>query len=202
MKQYIHIKRIIDIIVSTILLILLIPIFIIISIIVKIEDGGKILFAHKRIGKNGKEIKIYKFRTMDKNAEELIKDFTPEQMREFNNSYKLRNDPRVTKVGKILRKTSLDELPQLVNILKGDLSLIGPRPITKEEIEKYVKERQEFLSVTPGLTGYWAAYTTPSTTYKERVEMELYYVKNISFKLDCKIFFKTIITVIKKTIGD
>lgn len=195
---YVYIKRIIDCIISSIALILLLPIFLIIAIAIKLDSKGPIFFAHTRIGKNGKPIKIYKFRTMVTNAEELIKKFTPEQLEEYKKNFKLENDPRVTKAGKILRKTSLDELPQLLNIIKGDLALIGPRPVVKDELEKYGDNASKFLSVTPGLTGNWAASGRSNTTYEERMKMELWYVDNISFITDVKIFFKTIIAVIKK----
>ena len=191
-------KRLIDITLSAIGLVVLSPIFLIISVLIKIGSKGKVFFKHKRIGKDGKVIYIYKFRTMVENAEELIKQFTPEQMEEFKTNFKLENDPRITKFGRFLRKTSLDELPQLINIIKGDLSIIGPRPVIEEELEKYGVNKEKFLSVTPGLTGYWAANGRSTTTYEQRMEMELYYVDNISFKLDLKIFFKTILSVIKK----
>ena len=118
-----YVKKIIDKIISAVSLIILSPVFLIIAICIKLESKGPVFFVHKRIGKNGKEIGMYKFRTMVPNAEELIKSFTPEQMKEFKENFKLENDPRITKVGKILRKTSLDELPQLINILKGELSI-------------------------------------------------------------------------------
>ncbi len=195
---YKYFKRFMDIILSVMGLITLSPIFLIIAILIKFDSKGKVFFKHKRIGKNGKEIYIYKFRTMVENAEDLIKQFTPEQMREFKENFKLENDPRIIKVGRFLRKTSLDELPQIFNIIKGDLSIIGPRPVIQEELEKYGENKEKFLSVTPGLTGYWAANGRSCTSYKERMSMELYYVDNISFILDIKIFFKTIISVIKK----
>ena len=195
---YKYIKRIIDFSLSLIGLIVLSPVFLVIAILIKKESDGPVLFKHKRIGKNGKEIGIYKFRSMVPNAEELIKKFTPEQMKEFKENYKLANDPRITKVGNFLRKSSLDELPQLLNILKGDLSIIGPRPIIEEELERYGEKKSTFLSVTPGLTGYWAANGRSCTSYEDRMKMELYYVENISFKLDMKVFFKTVISVIKR----
>ena len=170
----------------------------IIAILIKAESKGPVFFAHKRIGKNGKEIKILKFRTMVDNAEDLIKEFTPEQLEQFKKNFKLENDPRITRIGKILRKTSLDELPQIINILKGELSIIGPRPVVKEELERYGKDKEKFLSVTPGLTGYWAANGRSCTTYEQRMEMELYYIDNISFKTDIKILFRTIILVLKR----
>ena len=191
-------KRIVDILLSSIGLVVLSPVFLTIGIIVKADSKGKVFFKHKRIGKNGQEIYIYKFRTMISGAEKMINNFDEKQMKEFKENYKLENDPRVTKVGNFLRKTSLDELPQILNILKGDLSIVGPRPITKEELERYGENKEKFLSVTPGLTGYWQANGRSSTTYEERMDMELYYIDNCSWKMDIKIFFKTIISVIKK----
>lgn len=197
-KVYIKIKRVIDVILASVALILLSPLFAIIAIAIKIDSKGPVFFAHKRIGKNGKIIKLYKFRSMVINAEELIKSFTPEQMREYKENYKLTNDPRITKVGKFLRKTSLDELPQLINIINGDLSIIGPRPVVADELEKYGVNKDKYLSVTPGLTGYWAANGRSNTTYEQRMEMELYYIDNLSLKMDIKVFFKTILSVLKK----
>lgn len=188
-------KRIMDIILSSIALIVLFPVFLLIGIAIKIDSRGSVFFAHKRIGKNGKPIYIYKFRTMLPNAEEMIQNFNEEQMKEFKENYKLKNDPRITKVGKILRKTSLDELPQIVNILKGDLSIIGPRPVIEEELELYGNRKNKFLSVTPGLTGYCQANGRSTTTYEERINMELYYIDNRCWWLDIKIFFKTIVSV-------
>lgn len=195
---YIKVKRIIDVILATIGLVILLPIFAIIALAIKIESKGPVFFKHTRIGKNGKIIKIYKFRTMVDNAEDLIKNFTPEQMKEYKANYKLTNDPRITKTGKLLRKASLDELPQLINIIKGDLSIIGPRPVIEEELKKYGENAEKFLSVTPGLTGNWAANGRSCINYEHRMEMELFYVDNISLKLDLKIFFKTIEAVINR----
>ena len=193
-----YIKKTIDILISSISLVVLLPLFIIIGILIKIESQGPVFFVHKRIGKNGKIIKMYKFRTMVINAEELIKSFSQEQMKEFKENFDLKNDPRITKVGKFLRKTSLDELPQLINILKGELSIIGPRALIEEELEKYGENKFKFLSVTPGLTGYWAANGRSNTSYDDRMEMELYYIDNISWKMDVKILFKTVVSVLKK----
>lgn len=197
-SPYRYIKRFMDVILATIALVVLSPIFLIIAIAIKIESKGPVFFKHTRIGKNGKIIKLYKFRSMVINAEELIKSFTPEQMKEYKENYKLTNDPRITKIGKFLRKTSLDELPQLLNIIKGDLSIIGPRPVVTDELEKYGANTKKFLSVTPGLTGYWAANGRSCTTYEQRMQMELYYIDNLSLKMDVKVFFKTIEAVIKR----
>lgn len=190
-------KRIFDIVCSLIALIILSPVFLIMAILVKTTSEGPAFFAHKRVGKNGKEIKIYKFRSMVTNAEELIKQFTPEQKAEYEKNFKLENDPRITKVGKFMKKTSLDELPQLLNILKGDISIVGPRPVTEVETEIYGNYRDMLLSVKPGLTGFWAANGRSDTTYTRRRAMEIYYVKNRSLWLDIKIIFKTFASVFK-----
>ena len=195
---YKYMKRGLDIILSLIGIILLSPVFLIIAAAIKIDSKGPVIFTHKRIGKNGKVIGLYKFRSMVNNAEDLIKKFTSEQMEEYKKNYKLQNDPRITRVGKFLRKTSLDELPQLFNILKGDLSIIGPRPVIDEELEKYGFNKNKFLSVTPGLTGFWAANGRSDTTYEQRMAMELFYVDHMSWKLDCKVFLKTVLSVIKR----
>ena len=192
------VKRGMDIFIASISLVLLLPLFLIITIAIKLDSKGKVIFKHKRIGKDGKEIYIYKFRTMVENAQDLIKSFTPEQKKEFRENFKLENDPRITKVGNFLRKNSLDELPQLINILKGDLALIGPRPVINDELEKYSTNKSKFLSVTPCLTGYWAANGRSNTTYEQRMTMELYYVDNISLKLDAEIFAKTVASVLKR----
>lgn len=192
------VKRTADITLSSIAIIVLLPIFAIIALAIKLESKGPVFFKHTRIGKDGKIIKIYKFRSMVDNAEDLIKKFTPEQMKEYKENYKLSNDPRITKVGKFLRKTSLDELPQLINIIKGDLSIIGPRPVVSEELKKYGMNIEKFLSVTPGLTGFWAANGRSCTSYEQRMQMELFYIDNMSLKMDVKVFFKTIEAVVKK----
>lgn len=194
---YDFVKRFADIICSAIAIILLSPFFIIISIAIKATSKGPVIFVHNRVGKNGKKIGIYKFRSMVMNAEELIKEFTPEQKAEFQKNFKLENDPRITKIGKFLRKTSLDELPQLFNVLKGDLSLVGPRPIIQKETEIYGEYKDMLLSIKPGLTGFWAANGRSDTSYKRRRAMEIYYVKKRSLLFDIKIIFKTVISVFK-----
>lgn len=190
-------KRLFDIVCSFFSIILLSWLFIILFAVIRLTSKGPAIFVHKRVGKNGQEIGIYKFRSMVINAEDMIKDFTPEQKAEFEKNFKLENDPRVTKIGKFLRKTSLDELPQLFNILKGDLSIVGPRPVTEAETEFYGNYRDLLLSVKPGLTGLWASNGRSNTTYSRRKAMEIYYVKNRSFLLDLKIIFKTVISVFK-----
>lgn len=200
---YLAIKRLFDIIGAIIGIIALIPITVVIYIARKIlkEDDGPLFYEHLRYGKNGKQFRLYKFRTMCMNADKKLKEYliqNEEAKKEFEENQKLENDPRITKLGNILRKTSLDEFPQFINILKGDMSLIGPRPVVDGEIEKYGKNKDKFLSVRPGLTGYWAANGRSNITYEQRMEMELYYVDNMSLWLDIKIFLKTFISVIKK----
>ena len=194
---YDFVKRVLDIVCSLIALILLSPVFLILAILVKTTSEGPVFFAHRRVGRGGKEIKIYKFRSMVTNAEELIKQFTPEQKAEYEKNFKLENDPRITKIGSFMRKTSLDELPQLINILKGDISVVGPRPVMDVETRIYGNYRDMLLSVKPGLTGFWAANGRSATSYKRRRAMEIYYVKNRSLLLDAKIIFKTFISVFK-----
>lgn len=197
-KIYGGVKRVFDFFISLIGIIILSPLFLIIMLAIKIDSKGPCFFIHKRIGKNGKTIGVYKFRSMVVNAEELLKKLTPEQEKEFKENFKMENDFRITKVGKILRKTSLDELPQLLNILKGNMSLVGPRPVIKDELEKYGEYKDKFLSVTPGLTGYWQANGRSNTTYEERVQMDMYYIDHMSLLLDIKIMFQTVVAVIKK----
>ncbi len=195
---YLFLKRIIDFTASLIGIILLSPVFLIISIMIKFDSKGPIVFGHIRKGLHGKDIRVYKFRTMYENSKEIFDNFTEEQKKEFYINFKLDNDPRITKLGHFLRKTSLDELPQLFNILKGDMSIVGPRPIVEGEIERYGKYSKKLFSVMPGLTGYWQANGRSDTTYEERVAMDMYYIDNRSTVLDIKIIFKTFISVIKK----
>ena len=191
-------KRSFDIISASIGILFLLPLFIVLAILVKLDSKGPIFFSHKRIGKNGKIIGIYKFRSMVSNSEEIFKNFTEEQKKEFEKNFKLDDDPRITKIGGFLRKTSLDELPQLLNIIKGDMSVVGPRPIVRAEIEKYGVCADKLFSVKPGLTGFWQANGRSDTTYEERVQMDMYYIDNRSFLLDIRIILKTVISVIRK----
>lgn len=195
---YSILKKIFDVSISFISLILLSPVFLILAILVKLDSKGPVFYAHKRKGKNRSDIKIYKFRTMYSNSDEIFQSFTTEQKEEYYKNFKLDNDPRVTKLGGFLRKTSLDELPQLLNVLKGDLSLIGPRPIVEKEIFKYGEYADKFFSVIPGITGYWQANGRSDTSYDERIQMDMYYIDNRSFMMDIKIILKTVISVIKK----
>ncbi len=191
-------KKSMDLILSFIGLILLIPVFLILAILVKLDSKGPVFYSHARKGKNRSDIKIYKFRTMYSNSDEIFDSFSDEQKEEYYKNFKLDNDQRVTKVGDFLRRTSLDEIPQLINVLKGDLSLVGPRPIVEKEICKYGQYADKLFSVIPGITGYWQSHGRSDTSYEERIEMDMYYIDNRSILLDIKIMFKTVISVIKK----
>lgn len=199
-RLYHFMKRFLDIVVSSVSLILLLPFFLILCLLIKIDSKGHVFYKHKRIGKNGKYIYLYKFRSMysdaDVRLQELLKDDTIRK--EWEENFKLDHDPRITRVGKFLRTTSLDELPQLLNILKGDMSVVGPRPVIDGEIDKYGMNRNRFLSVTPGLTGWWACNGRSSTSYDDRMNLELYYVQNQSLFLDMKIIYKTFVSVLKR----
>ena len=179
-------SRILDIGLSLIGLIIGIPLVIIFGILIKLEDKGPIIYKQERVGKHGKLFNVYKLRSMRVDAEKYGAQWAQD------------NDPRILKVGNFIRKTRIDEIPQLFNILKGDMSIVGPRPIVEGEIERYGKYSKKLFSVMPGLTGYWQANGRSDTTYEERVAMDMYYIDNRSTVLDIKIIFKTFISVIKK----
>ncbi|MCJ8172263.1 sugar transferase [Clostridium botulinum] len=191
-------KRTFDLASSLCGLIVFSPLFLIIAMLIKLDSKGPAFFSHIRLGKQGSKIKVYKFRTMKPNAEELLKNLTPEQKREFQENFKLEDDPRITKIGSFLRKSSLDELPQLLNIFIGNMTVVGPRPIVEKEIEKYGEYGDKLLMVKPGLTGMWQANGRSDTTYEERVEMDMDYIDNRNFWLDIKIILQTAIAVVRK----
>lgn len=191
-KGYIVAKRAMDILVSIVGLIVAFLPMVLIALLIKLESPGPAIYIHQRIGKNGKPLPLLKFRSMHMNADEMIDHFTPDQKAEWLENFKLENDPRITRIGQFLRKSSMDELPQLFNVLTGELSLVGPRPVVAEELEKYGTNKDRFLSVTPGLTGYWQAYARSTCSYEERMEMELHYVENANFWWDIKIMFATV----------
>lgn len=198
---YLFIKRMFDIILSLIGLIFLLPLSILIKILFMITgDFKSIFYFHERVGKNGKKFKMFKYRTMYTNSaemlEELLKD--PERAKEWKEFHKFEDDPRITKIGNILRKTSIDEIPQIINIFVGDMSIIGPRPMLQEEVDEYGKNKEKLLSMRPGLTGWWACNGRSCTSAKERKELELYYIDHCSILLDIKVIFKTAIAVIKR----
>lgn len=195
---YIIIKRSFDVVAATIAFLLLLPFLLLICILIRLDSKGPVIFVHMRYGKHGKPLPLLKFRTMYMNAEAMIKQFTLEQREEWNKNFKLDNDPRVTRIGKFLRKTSIDELPQLLNIIRGDLSIVGSRPIIADELERYNELKEKLLSMRPGLTGYWQAYARSDCSYNQRMAMEMYYIDNASFWWDVKIIFATVVAVLRQ----
>lgn len=194
-------KRAFDIVCSALGLLVLSPLFLVLVIVILAERSGKgAFFKQKRMGKNGRYIYIYKFRSMVDDAENVERWLNKNQLRQYYSEYKVADDPRVTKTGGFLRRTKLDELPQLLNVLKGDLSLVGPRPIQEAELELYGDDKELLLSIKPGLTGYWQAYCSGDTTYsnRKRQRMELFYVKRRNAGWDIKICFATVGAILKK----
>lgn len=194
-------KRAFDICASSVAIILLSLVLLIISAIVYLGDPGPVIYGQLRIGKNGKAFKMWKFRSMYKNADKMIDQLTDEQRQQYITEFKIDNDPRITPVGNFLRKTSLDELPQLFNVLCNDMSLVGPRPLIESEIQMYYADMFDtLLSVKPGVTGYWQAYARNNATYQsgQRQQMEMYYVNHASIMLDIKILFRTVVSVLRK----
>ncbi|MBT2724002.1 sugar transferase [Bacillus sp. ISL-46] len=194
-KTYLLTKRFIDIIGSSIGILLLGFLFIIIAILIRMEDPkGAILFSQKRVGLNGKEFKMYKFRSMISNAEEKLQELLKHN--EISGAmFKMKDDPRITKIGKFIRKTSIDELPQLFNVLKGDMSLVGPRPPLPREVAVYSEYDKQRLLVTPGCTGLWQVSGRNSVGFDEMVELDLQYIRERSFIFDIKIIFKTVLVL-------
>ncbi len=195
-KAYLFFKRALDIVLSAVALAVSIIPMAIIALLIRLESPGAPIYVHNRIGKNGKPLSLLKFRTMYSDADKMVKEFTPEQQEEWEENFKLNNDPRITKIGKFLRRSSIDELPQLWNVLKGEMSIVGPRPVVAEELERYGENKAKFLSVSPGLTGYWQAYARSTCSYEQRIKMELHYVENAGFWWDIKIIFKTVEAVL------
>ena len=195
MHVYLFVKRVFDILVSLVGVVFLIPIILIVKIASIInKDYNSIFFTQSRIGKNGKEFKLYKFRSMIPNADEELKKIlkkNKKKAREYKENKKLKNDPRITKIGKIIRKTSIDELPQVLNVLKGDMSLIGNRPYLPREKEDMGEYFDVIVSTKPGLTGYWQVSGRSEVTFEYRLKLEKYYSENCGFKMDINIFFKT-----------
>lgn len=188
-------KRILDIVCSFFLLIILLPWFFIIAILIKIDSKGPVFFMQKRCGRHGKVFRMYKFRTMVKEAESLKKRLKNEMEGPM---FKMRNDPRITEIGRILRKYSLDELPQLINVLKGQMSLVGPRPLADEEMTGNDNWREIRLSVKPGMTGLWQIMGRESGRFSDWVKYDITYVQKRSLLLDLKILFFTLFTVFSK----
>jgi undecaprenyl-phosphate galactose phosphotransferase len=190
-------KRVVDIAGALLLAILFSPLMIAASIL--LARGGSVVYRHKRIGAGGRVFECLKFRTMVPDAERVLHDLLandPGLMAEWLHSHKLRHDPRVTPVGRFLRKTSLDELPQLWNVLRGEMSLVGPRPIVREELLRYGRNAAFYLSVRPGITGLWQTTGRNDTDYRRRVVMDVYYVRNQTIWLDACILLRTIAVVL------
>ena len=185
------IKRLIDIICSFLGLLVLSPLFIIIAIIIKTTSKGTVFFSQKRVGKNGKEFDMYKFRSMVVNAEEL-KEKLAAQNEMSGPMFKMKDDPRVTKVGKFIRKTSIDELPQLWNVLKGDMSLVGPRPSLPKEVAQFESWMYKRLEVKPGLTCYWQVSGRNNIDFEDWMKLDIRYVEERSLFVDVKLILKTI----------
>ena len=189
--MYQHVfKRLLDIVIGVIALVPVCLVILIFGIAIKLEDGGPVFYNAPRVGKDGRDFTMYKLRSMKVNAPDLVM--------EDGSTYNGADDPRMTKVGALLRKTSLDELPQFLNVLKGDMSVIGPRPDLRRETELYTGEEGIKLTVKPGITGYAAVMGRNSLPWHDRLALDVYYVKHISFALDAKVFFRTFATVFKQ----
>ena len=203
-KKYLYfgVKRLFDILIALIGCLFLLPVILIVKISYLLhKDFDSIFFRQKRIGKNGKEFNLYKFRSMVPNADEVLKELLkdPKYKEERDLNQKFDHDPRINSMGNILRKTSLDELPQFINILIGDMSLIGPRPLVPGELDSHNGNHELYESVRPGISGWWAANGRSATTYERRLELEYYYVQHCSLILDIRCVFRTIKAVIFKT---
>lgn len=196
-----NVKYIFDIVVSMIGLVMILPAFIIICLFIYLDSPGPVIFKHYRVGQSGQRFPCYKFRTMVCNSSKVLDEYllqNPEACAEWERDFKLKNDPRVTKIGNFLRKTSLDELPQLLNVIKGEMSLVGPRPIVQAEIPRYGEYINDYYQVRPGITGMWQVSGRNDIDYPERVKMDSWYVRNWSIWLDIVFLMKTIKVVLDK----
>ena len=192
--SYKIIKTIFDLIFALTILILGLPLFFIIALLIKLSSRGSIFFLQERIGKNKRAFKCIKFRTMHPEAEDMLENLMTnnENLRkEFEETHKLKNDPRITNIGKFLRKTSLDEIPQFLNVIKMEMSIIGPRPIVKKEIQKYGESYNKVISIKPGITGLWQVSGRNNLSYKRRVILDCLYVDNMSTLIDLRIIIRT-----------
>jgi len=187
---YCILKRFTDIVLSAIGILILMPVFLVVMVCIKLDDGGKILHLREIIGRQGRRFYALKFRTMMPNADEYLAKH-PELMQKYQQNMKLERDPRITRIGKFLRRTSLDELPQLFNVLVGQMSLVGPRMIHPSELPRYGKWAQKRLSVKPGITGLWQINGRGHTSYEERIMFDMRYIDTCSYKHDLGILFKT-----------
>ena len=193
-KFYILIKNLFDLLFSLLFLITFLPLFIIISLLIKLSSRGPIFFLQQRIGKNNIPFKCIKFRTMYPEAKDILENLLNKDLAlksEFEATHKIKNDPRITTIGKLLRKTSLDEMPQFINVLRGEMSIIGPRPIVKEEKKKYGKIFKKVSLIKPGITGLWQVSGRNNLTYRRRVMLDLNYVENYNLLMDLRILLRT-----------
>ena len=187
-------KKFFDLLFSFLFLIFTIPLFLIISFLIKLDSRGPIFFLQERIGKNNIPFKCIKFRTMYPEAKDILENLLMKDdklRKEFEATHKIKNDPRITTIGKLLRKTSLDELPQFINVLRGEMSIVGPRPIVKNEIIKYAENFKKVSSIKPGITGLWQVSGRNNLTYKRRVMLDLNYVENYNLIMDLRILIRT-----------
>ena len=201
---YSVVKRTIDLTGSLALLAATIPVSISAAAMIKAESSGTVFFIHNRVGMNGRNIRIYKFRSMREGSEAAEAVLNDEEIEKYYQEYKLRNDPRITDTGRFLRRTSLDELPQLINVIQGRMSLVGPRPVTMNELGFYTEEEKKtLLSVRPGLTGLWQISDRNEATYQSgrRQKTEVYYAEHASLLLDLKIMLKTPAAVVRRSRG-
>ncbi|HET6714086.1 MAG TPA: sugar transferase [Actinomycetota bacterium] len=193
-------KRCVDVVISFAALVCMAPLFLAIVIAIKLDSRGPAFFAHARVGRRGEPLRVLKFRTMVVDADETLRDLLarrPEQKRFWDTAFKLRDDPRITRVGRLLRRFSADELPQLVNVLRGEMSLVGPRPVVEEELERFGSSAAIILRAVPGITGLWAVSGRSDISYDERVELECRYVTDWSLRLDLSILVRTIPVVLR-----
>ena len=193
-KYYKLTKNFFDLLISLLFIIALIPLFLMISLLIKLSSRGPIFFLQKRIGKNNIPFKCIKFRTMYPEAKDILENLLLNDSllkKEFEETHKIKNDPRITPIGKLLRKTSLDELPQFFNVLMGEMSIVGPRPIVKDEKKKYGKNLKKVLLIKPGITGLWQVSGRNNLTYKRRVMLDINYVENYNFLMDLRILLRT-----------
>ena len=189
-------QRGLDFIAAPLLLLISFPLYLFIAILISIDSRGPVLFIQKRIGKNGKEFSFYKFRSMVHNAEQLRPALQAMNERD-GPVFKMKNDPRVTRVGRLIRKYSLDELPQIVNVLKGEMSLVGPRPALPHEVAQYTPRQLQRLAVTPGVTGLWQVSGRSDMCFEQSVDLDLHYIKNQSLPLNLRILIMTIPAVLR-----
>jgi exopolysaccharide production protein ExoY len=189
-----------DVTVALIALVMAAPVMLVIALLIWVTDGGPAIFSHTRVGFNGKRFACYKFRTMVANSQQVLVDYlasNPEAAKEWEQNWKLKNDPRITFLGHILRKSSLDELPQLINVLRGEMSCVGPRPVVPDELQRYGACAADYLQTRPGLTGLWQVTGRDAVDYASRVSIDSRYVRNWSIWADVVILGRTIFAVMK-----